>query len=189
MTTEEWRKLYRSEIRRNPRRRLLDESPEPADAPEMVFHRQLLEARYQIQDGQELDTFIRGWVNASMLDMGKGMIKKNGRTQRELQSILKDWQVAEAEAYGEEGLAVLEDEFYNMILLYIALSKDDRTYSRVLFGLKKLEKEEIISKLRKDIRRISIGIPKELGLAERLVPLRRAAQEAFYDACEQPLNE
>lgn len=187
MTTEEWRKLYRSEIRRGARRRLLEESPEPADAPGMVLRRQLLQARYRTQDGQELDTFIRGWVNAAMLDSGRGGIRKNARTERGLQRTLEDWQVGAAEALGEEGLSILEDEFYNMVLLYIAISKDDRKYSRTLFGLKGLDKGEIIRKLRKDICRICIEIPEELELTGRLAPLRRAAMDAFFDACDQPL--
>jgi hypothetical protein len=74
-----------------------------------------------------------------------------------------------------------------MVLLYIALSKNDHKYSRTLFGLKQLEKKEIIRKLAADIRRVAIEIPEELGLQKRLAPLRRAAQEAFYDATEQEL--
>ena len=187
MTTEEWRKLYRSEIRRSARRRLLDESPEPADTPEMILRRQLMDARYQMQGEQEIDTFIRGWVNAAMLNNGKGSIRMNPRTVRQAESILADWQLETAEALGPAGAGVLEDEFYNMVLLYIALSKNDHKYSRTLFGLKQLEKKEIIRKLAADIRRVAIEVPEDLGLQKRLAPLRRAAQEAFYDATEQEL--
>ena len=187
MTIEEWRKLYRSEIRRDKRRWLLEESPEEADTPAMVLRRELFDARYQTQGGQELDTFIRGWVNVSMLGRGKGGIKLNARTQRQVESILADWQVEKAEALGQDGLAVLEDEFFNMVLLYIALSKDDHNYSRMLFGLKALDKKDVIRKLAEDIRRNAIEIPEQLGLAERLTPLRSAAQEAFYDAADQEL--
>ena len=187
MITEEWRKLYRSEIRREKRRKLLEESPEAADTPAMMLRRKLLDARYQMQGEQEVDTFIRGWVNAAMLNMGKGKVKMNARTRQQVENILADWQVEEAEALGPDGLTVLEDEFYNMVLLYIAISKDDHKYSRVLFGLKQLDKKDVIRKLAGDIRRIGIEIPEELGLAQRLAPLRRAAQEAFYDATEQEL--
>lgn len=187
MTVDEWRKLYRSEIRRGARLRLLEESPQPPDTPAMRLRRQLADGRYQSQGGQEMDTFIRGWVNISMLDMGRGTVRKNARTEREVDQILEDWQLELAEEYGPEGLSVLEDEFYNMILLYIALSKDDQKYSRTLFGFKALDKDAIIRKLSADIRRTAIEIPEELDLADRLEPLSRAAQEAFYDATEQEL--
>ena len=112
MITEEWRKLYRSEIRREKRRKLLEESPEAADTPAMMLRRKLLDARYQMQGEQEVDTFIRGWVNAAMLNMGKGKVKMNARTRQQVENILADWQVEEAEALGPEGLTVLEDDSY-----------------------------------------------------------------------------
>ena len=188
MTVDEWRKLYRSEIRRGARLRLLKESPESPDTPVMILRRQLADGRYQSQGGQELDTFIRGWVNISMLDTGKGAVRKNTRTEREIDQILEDWQLELAEDYGPEGMTALEDEFYNMILLYIALSKDDQKYARTLFGFKAMDQDALIRKLAADIRHRAMEIPEELDLADRLEPLSRAAQEAFYDATGKELT-
>lgn len=189
MTVDEWRELYRREIRRGARLRLLEECPQSPDAAAMRLRRQLADGRYQSQGGQELDTFIRGWVNLSMLDMGRGTVRRNARTEREVDRILDDWQLELAEDYGPEGLAVLEDEFYNMILLYIALSKDDQKYARTLFGFKAMEQDALIRKLAADIRHRAIEIPEELELEERLEPLRKGAEAAFYDACRRELSE
>ena len=188
MTYEEWRRLFRSEIRRNARRRLLEECPVPADTPEMQFRRQILDSRYQTQGGAEIDTFIRGWVTAGMLDPGKKEFRMNARAQRDIDRLLSDWHLEQAEQLGDKGLAILEDEFYNMILLYIAISKDDRKYSRTLFDLRALDQKTVIKKLAAEISHITCELPEKLGLADRLAVLRTAAEQAFFDACDQPLH-
>ena len=189
MTIDEWRKVYRSELHLHARRALLEECPEPADSPAAVFRKKLLEDRYLTQNEADIDTFIRGWVSASMLGKdGKKDLKINRRTQKIVDGIVEDWQLEAAERLGEDGLAVLEDEFYNMILLYIALSKDDRKYARTLFGFAPLDERSIIRKLADDIDMICCKLPKKLGLEDRLAPLGAAAEQAFLDACGRPLH-
>lgn len=189
MNIEEWRKKYRNELDRHARRALLEECPEPEGSPALDFRRHLLDDRYLRQNEADVDTFIRGWISASMLSRsGKKDLKINMRTRKIVDGILADWQLEAAEKLGEEGLSVLEDEFYNMILLYMAISKDDRKYSRTLFGLMPLDQRAMIRKLEEDIRSICFQLPKKLGMEDRLAPLGSAAEQAFSDVCGLPLH-
>jgi len=190
MPDEKWLENYRRELDRSRRLLMLREAVSADGEPsrEMELRQKLLNSRYLSERGSDIDTFIRGWVRCSILNIGKGAARKNKKLEKEISDILSDWQLETAESYGEAGLRVLEDEFYNMTLLYIAISKDDRKYSTTLLGLKHLGKDEVIGKLAADIYHVTSEIPEKIDLAERLAPLSRGAASAFEDACGRPLR-
>lgn len=189
MSESEWLDKFRNETDREKRLVIINEVPENEDVCSVAFRKKLVEKRYQTLKGKKIDTFIRGWINCSMLDATSSKTKISRSSKKVLDSILSDWQIEEAEKLGPEGSKVLEDEFYNMVLLYINISQNDQSYTTSLLGFKKLSKEAVTDKLARDIYRVSVQIPEFYNLTDTLAPLTRGAAEAFEYVFGRPLIE
>ena len=69
------------------------------------------------------------------------------KRQREREKILKDWNFALAEQYGQEGQEALYQELHNMTELYLTICQDDKAYSSMILGLGKMNKNSLLSKM------------------------------------------
>lgn len=184
-----WNAKYCSELDRGKRIQMLEEAIAESGelTPELELRQKLLNARYQYRGKDPIDTFLRGYVEIGMLTQGQKKPKINRRTQKSIDSILGDLQIDTAAAYGEEGLKILEEEFYNMLLFYMAISKDSMKFSRSMMGIKKVSDETRMKRFAEDLFLTTSEIPALYGFASQTAPLKEAAEAAFADVFNHPL--
>ena len=103
------------------------------------------------------------------------------KRQREREKILKDWNFALAEQYGQEGQEALYQELHNMTELYLTICQDDKAYSSMILGLGKMNKNSLLSKMAREVYTVAYEIPREMGMAEELEIFTRAATDVFYE--------
>ena len=186
MAEKLWVAQYMRETESDKRREILKQAiAEEGLTPDNELRQRLLEVRYQIKDGREIDTFVRGWVNLNFIDnTGKGPFSKK-RIEKEKKSILGDLQLELAETYGETGRQVIYEELFNLARLYIKICEEDKHYSSVVFGLGQMKKDKLISKIAADVYRAAYDIPGRYDLQEKLAIFTKAATDAFYEVYDR----
>ena len=173
---------YFRETDRKERRRILEALAETEGESERIrIRRFLLEKRYDVKNGNDVDYFIRGWVEmGSIRESGlfPGM-KKTGVKRAE--EVLSLWQAEAVCAMGEAAETELAGELYNMARLYIELCMRDKVYGSVLWGIGHIKEEKLTARIASEFRRLSSGIPGRLGMEREFSLFREAAEQAFSD--------
>ena len=181
---KQWEREYYRELKRDKRKAILEAAiAEEGMSPENELRTKLLESRYgrQLEKGQSVDYFIRGWMTLRfLLNSSKSfMFKKKAR--KELDNVKKDWKFDLAAEYGEAGQKVLYQELCNLTRVYLDLCQKDRNYGSILFGLGRVKEETLMSKIGRDIYSVAYEIPQLIGAEEEL--------KLFTDAATRTLTE
>lgn len=181
---KQWEREYYRELKRDKRKAILEAAvAEEGMSPENELRTKLLESRYgrQLEKGQSVDYFIRGWMTLRfLLNSPKSfMFKKKAR--KELDNVKKDWKFDLAAEYGEAGQKVLYQELCNLTRVYLDLCQKDRNYGSILFGLGRVKEETLMSKIGRDIYSVAYEIPQLIGAEEEL--------KLFTDAATRTLTE
>ncbi len=182
MAEKLWVEQFVRELDRDERKKILEKAvAEEGMDPANELRTKILEARYLEKNGMDIDVFIRGWMEMSFIsNISKGSFGKK-QVKKELDAVRKDWQFAEAAAYGETGAEVLYQELCNMVRLFVQLCQKDRAYGSVIFGLGHMKEKSLIGKIARDIYRVAFQIPRDAGVEEEFEPLSRAASEVYCE--------
>ena len=143
--------------------------------------KRLMDVRYDKKDGNDIDYFIRGWVELSCIrDKGlfPGRKKAGARTAAEA---LKLWHQEEMLAKGREGELALCGELYNLTKFYIQLCKKDKVYGSVLWGIGHISEEKLAGKIASEIKRVTETIPEWLEMGDEFTLFKEAALRAYQD--------
>ena len=110
MEERDWVTKYYRELEREKRQEILEQAiAQEGMSPDKEVRKKLLEERYEEnkRDKLQVDRFIRGWMTlAYTRTTTRGLFGEKKR-QREREKILKDWNFALAEQYGQEGQEAL----------------------------------------------------------------------------------
>lgn len=177
MIEKPWEIEYYHELLAAKRQKLLEQAIATEGlSPENELRKKLLEARYgkSLERGRRVDYFIRGWVTFSMLP-GTISVRNKKKREKELASVMSDWQFDLANQYGETGKRVLYQEFCNLTLVYIDLCRRDKTYGSVLLGIGRISEDSMVTKIARDIFKVAYEVPKQLEVAEQLRSFTNAA--------------
>ena len=184
MEERDWVTKYYRELEREKRQEILEQAiAQEGMSPDKKEKKKLLEERYEEnkRDKLQVDRFIRGWMTlAYTRNTTRGLFGEKKR-QREREKILKDWNFALAEQYGQEGQEALYQELHNMTELYLTICQDDKAYSSMILGLGKMNKNSLLSKMAREVYTVAYEIPREMGMAEELEIFTRAATDVFYE--------
>ncbi|MBQ7506335.1 MAG: hypothetical protein IJT05_03320 [Lachnospiraceae bacterium] len=176
-----WVAEYKRETDRKRRMEILKRAEEETgpDDPALLIRKELYGKRYDRRGDQDIDYYIRGWVNLEGLQRRVYLPGEKKRVRREIDSVLADWQYALCREQGEVGERALYDELFNMTLFYMELCEKDKTYNAILLGLGKIKENRRVEKIAKEIALIIKGIPEKLGIEKELEPFQKAAGDAF----------
>ncbi|MCR5108815.1 MAG: hypothetical protein K6B28_11715 [Lachnospiraceae bacterium] len=185
-----WTYEYRRETDRKKRKEILkNREAESPGSSDVEIRQKLWEKRYDKKNGYDIDYFIRGLVNLQSLKRRVYLPGEKKRLKKEIESIKKDWQFAECEAYGETGANALYDELYNMTLLYIEICQRDKVYNSVLWGIGHISKEKQEQKIIDEIHEIAETIPEKIEAGEELDPFKKAALDALGSIYTDSVDE
>ncbi len=175
-----WIAEYKRETDRERRLAILQrEEGAHGHEEEYEIRKKLHEARYDRIKGQDVDYFIRGYVDLQALKRRVFLPGEKKRIRREIQSVKALWQFPLCEEYGETGRQALYDELYNMILFYMELCERDKMFNAILLGLGHISHEKRVDKIAEEIREMTGTIPERIGVQEELRIFTEAAADAF----------
>lgn len=175
MMEKPWEEEYYHEKSMKKRREILDRAvAEEGMSPENELRSKLLDARYGAAIGKDrnVDYFIRGWMNLSMIPQGSRSMR---RRERDIKSVMDDWKFELASRYGGIGDKVLYEEFCNLTLAYIDLCLEDKAYGSVLLGIGKMNHDSLVSKIAADVYNIAYTVPEQLGIKKNFRLFTEAA--------------
>ena len=186
MAEKLWVEQYIREPESGRRKEILEKAiAEEGLTPDNELRQKLLEARYQIKDGREIDTFIRGWVSLTFIDNTSTGFFSKKRIEKEKKNIRTDFQLNLAETYGETGRQVLYEEMFNLARLYMQICEEDKQYGSVILGLGQMKKEKRTAKIARDVFRAAYEVPLRYDLSEKLAVFTKAATDAFYEVYDR----
>ncbi len=144
---------------------------------------ELYDSRYISKEKNvtNIDYGIRGWVNIKFLpEVARGWFTKKKLDTR-VREILDDMGYSVCEKYGALGREIWFKELCNVVRLYIELCHTDKSYSTIIFGIGKMKKERLTSKICADLVTITYSIPREIGMLDKFEQLAEAAKTAFVE--------
>ncbi|WP_130838430.1 DUF6553 family protein [Lachnoclostridium sp. Marseille-P6806] len=144
------------------------------ETEENVLRRNVMERRYDVKNGAEVDYFIRGWMLLGSLRSRFWGVRA---MRRDAAEVLACWQMDRAES--EPGRSVISGELYNMTRLYIELCGRDRVYNSLLWGFGTISDRRRGDKIAEEIVRQTETIPKRLSMETEFALFREAAQAAW----------
>ncbi|MCR5487552.1 MAG: hypothetical protein K6F35_08460 [Lachnospiraceae bacterium] len=175
-----WIAEYRRETDRNRRKEILNRVGEDqGETEEYLIRKELYDARYHKQNGQDVDHFIRGWIDLQSLKRRVYLPGEKKRIRKELDGILQCWQFPLCRKHGEAGEKALYDELFNLTYFYMELCERDKMYNAVLLGLGHITDERRTDKIAAEIREMTVQIPEKLEIQEEFSPFIKAARDAF----------
>lgn len=193
---ENWPYEYYKERDAIERKKLLDAAMERGIDPEGDKIRKMLwEMRYIFSEktGELIqDNYLKAWMDFRFAVGKTNSFFQGKRIVKEAKDDLEAMGFEAVKEYGELGQKVLYDELYHLVNLYIQLCSEDRNYGSIILGLGKMNKESYVAKVAKEVHEVTSRMPKNLGMEEYCALLKKAGQEAFYDAFpnfEQYLDE
>lgn len=184
MEEKDWVTKYYRELDREKRQEILEQViAEEGMSPDKEVRKRLLEERYEQtkKEKTQVDRFIRAWMTLAYTKNVSGGLFGRKKLLKDRESILKDWNFELARQYGEEGERALYQELHNMTELYLTLCQDDKSYSSMLLGLGKMNKDSLIAKMAREIYMMAYELPQELGMEEELRLFTRAATDVYYE--------
>lgn len=146
------------------------------DAENNEARRKIFDIRYPKKKKQYADQFMAFWLTLKMYSV-------NGIKEREYVRVcekIKE-EIAKLSNAPQE---ILLEEWKHLISLYADVCKTDRNYGSIIFGLVKLEDNVIENKIQKDISRIGIAFPEEIGLKNELAIITEATKSVYEDLYE-----
>lgn len=144
------------------------------ETEENALRRSVMEQRYDVRDGCEVDYFIRGWMLLGALRSRLWGVRS---MRRDAAEVLACWQMDKAGS--EPGRSVISGELYNMTRLYIELCGRDRVYNSLLWGFGTISDRRRGDKIAEEIVRQTETIPGKLGMEAEFALFREAAQSAW----------
>lgn len=146
-----------------------------------TLRRAYMDRRYSVQNGNDVDYFIRGWVELSAIRENGLFPGRKKAAAKRAKEALAWWHPELAAENGAAGELALFGELYNMTRLYIRLCGQDRTYGSVLWGFGHVSGEKLTSKIASEVRRLTCTLPEWLGMQEEFGLFSEAASLAFRD--------
>ena len=131
-------------------------TPDPDEAARIG---EILALRYsKSRRGEYADNFMRTWMELLFLARSAGDPAARSRTavraskkkqEKELAAYHKAFGLDRAEEFSKE---LLQKELVHMCASYAVISADDKTYSRMLFGIGRIKDEKVKNRIVKEFR-------------------------------------
>ena len=148
------------------RKELLEQAiAEEGATEENQARREIWDARYSMKSdlGGQADGYLKFW-------MRKGL-------QKELDQVHFHELAAKSELHRE----LIYRECEHLVKLYMDLCQTDKSYNTILCGLVTMKKDDVKSKLQRDIYETAVKVPRELDMEQELALLTRAARKVYED--------
>ncbi len=142
----------------------------------------LWKLRYENQKTHEenVDMFLWQCVNLLYIYKSSSLAFSRKSSAKEILQLKNNLGFHQAEGYGEEGMEVLYNEWCNAMTRYYISCRQDKCYSKKLFGIMSMQDEEAQKKLTRDAWRLSQGLIQRFKMNDALQPLNKAAKDAYF---------
>lgn len=166
------------------RKAILQKSIEAGEEPENnAIREELWNVRYSgtTSTGTPADNFLRLWMTLEFnRDAGNRFFGQK-KAKKEIMKDLNSLKFAEYESKSEAYQGLLYRECVHLLRLYMTLCQTDKSYNTYLMGIVTMKKESAEDKLRSDIYKAAVLLPKELGMEKELGILSKAARQAYSE--------
>jgi len=161
---------------------LLREAEKQGLTPEEnPLRRRLMEARYLgFKNGASKsdDNYLKMWIYMSFASDSAKRGKLPKRAQKDIMKVYDELGIRDM--HSEEELLLLYREIYQMTLLYINLSLEDKRYGSVLFGFGRMSDERLARKIGGDVYKVGHNVPEILKF-ENYEVWEKAVKEAYLE--------
>ncbi|MCR5054468.1 MAG: hypothetical protein K6A69_06480 [Lachnospiraceae bacterium] len=183
MTDDIWALKYRKEVDKKVRAEYLAELKNTLgeDNEEYIFRKSLYDERYITQDGQEVDTYIRGFVMLSFYEKGMFLPGEKKKAIEEANKSLSAWHIDNMESLDDMRKQAVYDELFNMVTLYLSLCERDKSFSSLIFGLGKIKEDKLQEKTKNSVEVVSVVVPERLSMEKEFSFFKSVADDAFKE--------
>jgi len=176
----EWPQAYYLPTDAKTRKAALDRAiAEKLEPSKDQIRAEIWERRYN--DPAGVDRFLAGYMNLSYY----ANVVKNGwmaRTHKRDMKKTKAYLCYDIPGkYGADGEEILYLEFYHMLDYYIDICLKDKKYGGLLMGMGTMKKENLISKIAKDLYKTSYELPDGFEAPSAHKLFQKAAKQSFYN--------
>lgn len=164
------------------RKQLLLKSIELNEDPEANKIRlELWNTRYKEQIGQEViaDQFLKFWMTMEFNKDSGNRFFGTKSAKKSITKDLNDIHFHELLSKGEIYENLLYLECVHLVSLYMDLCETDKTYNTYLLGIMTMKKDSSRDKLRSDIYKTAVELPRQIGMEKELSLITKAAREAY----------
>lgn len=174
---------YFKEQDREKRKLILEkEQNQQTDDLQAALCRKIWERRYadRIKEPEGVDYFIRALMVTG--SYSKGTISRMLSVPQKIKKdILHNLFLDDIGAYGEEGKAVLYQEFCNCARFYFRICRESRSYSTKAFGLVGMSEKELEKKIGKEIKAFVESAVPALKLEKEMESFAAAFRDVFLE--------
>ncbi|MDO4622699.1 MAG: hypothetical protein Q4B22_07080 [Eubacteriales bacterium] len=185
MDRKNWVERYMREVKTKRRKALLEQGiAEDGMSPDNELRKKLFDARYGKAADQEVDYFIRGWLDLLYVKEASRSVFAKAKLDKIHRNVQKDWKISMIDEYGAIGREVYYEELFQLMQVYIHLCKEDKTYNSVVLGLGRIKEDQLIGKISNDLLLGAVDAAKAMKAEEEplFVMLKAAAKDAFCEA-------
>ena len=178
-----WALKYRKEPDKKERLKMLNELKDNLgeDSEEYLFRKSLYDERYTMVDGNEVDTYIRGFVMLSFYDRGLFLPGEKKKAIAEASDTLKAWHCDDLDSLSDMQRQAVYDELFNMVTLYYKLCETDKSFGSLIFGLGKMSEKKLKEKSKNSVDTVAVIVPQRLSMVEEFKFFSDTATDAYEE--------
>ena len=145
--------------------------------------REIWDARYSMKSdlGGQADGYLKFWMTIEFNRTSGNRWFTSKGARKGLQKELDQVHFHELAAKSELHRELIYRECEHLVKLYMDLCQTDKSYNTILCGLVTMKRDDVKSKLQRDIYETAVKVPRELDMEQELALLTRAARKVYED--------
>ena len=167
------------------RLKLLEQSIAAGEEPEEnKIRKELWDIRYSDKSetgDTRADGYLGLWMTMEFNRNSASRFFGTRSAKKEIGKYLKKLKFQELQEKGGLYEELLYRECCHLVLVYMDLCQTDKSYNTILCGLVTMKKDDVKSKLQRDIYETAVKVPRELDMEQELALLTRAARKVYED--------
>ena len=166
------------------RKELLEQAiAEEGATEENQARSEIWDARYSMKSdlGGQADGYLKFWMTIEFNRTSGNRWFTSKGARKGLQKELDQVHFHELAAKSELHRELIYRECEHLVKLYMDLCQTDKSYNTILCGLVTMKRDDVKSKLQRDIYETAVKVPRELDMEQELALLTRAARKVYED--------
>lgn len=162
------------------------------DSEENKLRKEVFELRYQCsKKGRQViyaDMFLAFWTG---MQFYQEALEKPRKVKWAKKGIIKEMErihFREFEAKSKLHQKLLYWEMRHLVRVYVSSCKSDRMYSKMMCGFGNMNENYVMEKIKCDIHKTVIELPKLLDLEKELSVFIQAAKDEYYECFAEELS-
>lgn len=166
------------------RKELLEQAiAEEGATEENQARKEIWDARYSMKSdlGGQADGYLKFWMTIEFNRTSGNRWFSSRGARKDLMKELNQVRFVELAGRSDMYRELVGRECEHLVKMYMDLCQTDRSYNTILCGLVTIKKDDVKSKLQRDIYETAVKVPKELEMEQELALLTRAARKVYEE--------